>query len=109
MTSDVIHALLPIYDDLDEVTGLYKLVDEAIAVARLTGCVRLTDLESPDGAQLLHGTGISRDEVLGHKHTEGPWCWIIRGVRVFGRGIPVRGAQGLWEIPDSLVEGALTS
>lgn len=33
LTSDVIHALLPIYDDLDELTGLCKLVDDAINAA----------------------------------------------------------------------------
>lgn len=31
-----------------------------------------------------------------HEHTEGPWCWVLDGVRAFPEPIPASGAQGIW-------------
>jgi len=85
-----------------------------ISVANLVACVSLEEIierdsSSRDRKKLIPGTMLNWSEVRRHKHTEGPWCWILGDIRPLIRAIPMRGAQGLWEIPDSLVEGALTS
>lgn len=36
-----------------------------------------------------------------HEHTNGTWCWVLLDVRRFSMPIPWRGAQGLWDLPDS--------
>lgn len=43
----------------------------------------------------------------GHRHIEGPICWILENVRVLKSPIPWKGAQGLWEVPDQVIERQL--
>lgn len=40
-----------------------------------------------------------------HKHTIGPWCWVLSDVIRYAKPVPWKGAQGLWDFPD----GALPS
>lgn len=35
--------------------------------------------------------------ILDHKHTTGPWCWVLDNVRPVRPPVPARGFQGLWE------------
>lgn len=42
-----------------------------------------------------------------HKHVEGPFCWVLRECLRFDDPIPYRGAQGLFDVPDEVVRGAL--
>ena len=58
-----------------------------IAIAELYDCVRIGNLP---------------EQLRGHEHANGPWCWLLRNVRRI-TPVPYRGAQGLWVIPDSLV------
>lgn len=70
-----------------------------VAVCRLALCVRLGLLR-----QRLESTnevfawlvGHTIEEVLAHRHTEGPWCWILKDVRPLPSPLHCRGAQGLW-------------
>ncbi len=66
-----------------------------VGVAQLVGCVRLDDLDplKPD-----------HQRIILHEHSEGPWCWLLENVRRI-EPIPYRGQQGLFEIPDSVLEG----
>ncbi len=38
-----------------------------------------------------------------HEHTEGPWCWVLANVKPLANPIRYRGAQRLFEIPDSVL------
>lgn len=74
----------------------------AIAVANLVSCVSLDevvqkDLSRRDRKKLVPGTHRFRPEVRRHKHTEGPWCWILEDVRQI-EPLPMASAQGLWGI-----------
>lgn len=41
-----------------------------------------------------------------HEHTEGPFCWVLANVRRL-KPIPYRGAQGLFEIPETIIKDQL--
>lgn len=41
----------------------------------------------------------------GHEHVSGPWCWVLDAVARL-RAIPYRGAQGLFSVPDQLLQEA---
>jgi activating signal cointegrator 1 len=42
-----------------------------------------------------------------HKHTEGPFCWILGNVQRFKTPVPFRGQQGLFDVPFDVVKGEL--
>lgn len=66
-----------------------------IASATLVDCVHLADIL----------TGRYDREfpwLKQHKHTEGPWCWILQDVVLLPGPIPVSGYQGLWNYMGSL-------
>lgn len=58
-----------------------------VAVVDLVDCVRHYNL--------------SHEQQL-DDHTFGPWCWMLDAVTPV-RPLPYRGAQGLWEVPSSVV------
>lgn len=39
-----------------------------------------------------------------HEHANGPWCWVLENVQRLTVAIPWRGAQGLFEIPETGVQ-----
>ena len=39
-----------------------------------------------------------------HKHTEGPWCWVLSNVRRLATPVPYKGSLGLFDVPNSLVD-----
>ena len=41
-------------------------------------------------------------QLLRHKHCEGPVCWVVTGVRVLPEPIPMKGAQGLFNAPEDV-------
>ena len=67
-----------------------------IAIGTLLACMRLDILRELGKHQQIQAFGVTVGDVLDHKHTEGPWCWILRDVRRIVPA-PARGAQGLWE------------
>lgn len=42
-----------------------------------------------------------------HIHTEGPWCWVVASPRRLAEPIPYRGQQGLFGVPDKIMDGAI--
>lgn len=58
-----------------------------VAVATLYDCVRLADLP---------------DLLAGHHHANGPWCWLLKDVRLLAAPVPLKGALGLWDLPKGL-------
>jgi activating signal cointegrator 1 len=69
-----------------------------VAVAELVGCPRLLAIRRNDYA--------ARWPWLNdHDHTEGPVCWVLEGARRLERPIPYRGAQGLFDVPATVLEG----
>lgn len=80
-----------------------------VGVAELSRCDSIRDLMN-----ICHGvTDASSKEKLAaktiraHKHTEGPFCWVLKNIRKFNTPIPYRGAQGLFDVPDEVVAEAL--
>ena len=69
-------------------------IGSVVAVADIQACVRVdwTDTQIqealPDWCTVW--------EFLDHKHTEGPWCWILGNIRRMTAPIDTRGSQGLW-------------
>lgn len=70
---------------------------KVIAIADLVDCLRydaLHDAEYPYRA-LAHRSFRTISEVIHHKYTEGPWCWILEGV-VRIEPIEAKGMQQIW-------------
>lgn len=67
-----------------------------IAVAKLVACLPLGPMQFVSRDREIPGTKFTIGEVLDHKHTEGPWCWILESVRRV-EPIPIRGLQKIWE------------
>ena len=76
-------------DDLDAYPGM--AFGALVATVRLHDCVRVDKLPM----ELQH-----------NEHANGPWCWILRDVCRIAP-IPWRGAQGLWEFPNSVALTAM--
>lgn len=77
-----------------------------LAVANLVACINIVRARRWDRRTEL-AKGITVDDVLKHKHTEGPWCWVLQDVRRFAQPIPYEGKQGLFEVPDEVVQAQL--
>lgn len=39
----------------------------------------------------------------GHRHVEGPFCFVLHECQAFDKPIPYRGAQGFFSVPDEVV------
>lgn len=79
---------------------------QRIAVAKLAACVRLEDVPAKIAALSSvagpEGSFRTWEEILGHRYAEGPFCWVLEDVRPVEH-VAIRGAQGLWQLPDGLV------
>ena len=78
-----------------------------VAVARLVACYHLESLDATRRHEKLHSCELKIGDILQHEHTEGPFCWILVGVRKLPTTITYRGAQGLFEIPDQVIQAAM--
>lgn len=67
-----------------------------VGVATFTRCF---DFYNPDDEK-----NISEQEM---KWACGPLCWVLKDVIPFKVPMPYRGAQGLFEVPDSIIEQCL--
>jgi hypothetical protein len=71
-----------------------------VAVCYLVSCVTLEHMQKLESRYLrsavFQKTGRTVEEILGHKHTEGPVLWILKDVRKLEHPIPCKGRQGLW-------------
>lgn len=57
-----------------------------VATARLVDCVRVEQLPP---------------HLADNEHANGPWCWLLEDVNRI-QPIPWRGAQGLWDLPNTV-------
>lgn len=65
---------------------------------RLVDCVRITPQNAPTGDERLFGD-----------YTPGRFMWITDSLQVFPRPIPMNGAQGLFDVPATLVPGRVAA
>lgn len=68
-----------------------------VAVAQLVDCIDVRDIRA--GADCCD----KYPWIYGHKHTEGPWCWVLADVRRFDVPVPWKGALGLFDVPDHVL------
>lgn len=68
-----------------------------LAVCRLSACVALEDFGIESSPHKIPGTNVTIADFLNHRHTEGPWCWILEDIRKVGP-FPCKGSPGLWSI-----------
>ena len=88
-----------------------------VATANLIECVHtdivkaehllLGDIPAPDtyaliGSRYLYLTKTERE--FGN-YQPGRWAWLFKDIKILPKPIPYKGAQGLFEIPDSILEG----
>ncbi len=64
-----------------------------VAVAELTDCIALADLEDAVAEKP------SLAWLLTHRHVEGPIIWVLANVRRLAEPIPCLGQQGLFDLP----------
>lgn len=71
-----------------------------LAVGNLVACVHrhAIVLRDPLACDQLLEAGVSPESFLHHKHTEGPWCWVLMEVHKLAEPYPCRGQQGLWDV-----------
>lgn len=68
-----------------------------VATCDLVDCVRINDIEC--------GSLDARYPQLANRaHCFGPWCWVLANVRRPDTPVPWRGAQGLFEVPDRVMQ-----
>lgn len=73
-----------------------------VAVADLAACVNKEWGDLKIGHE-LNGV-VSVWQFWDHRHSIGPWCWILANVRELPNPIPAKGKQGFWnwEPPDGV-------
>lgn len=72
-----------------------------IATATLVACVRMSD-----SGHLSPKAETDYPWLRTHQHANGPWCWILDDVKRLPAPVSYRGAQGLFDIPDSVLVSA---
>jgi len=70
-----------------------------VAIAKLTACVPIDQVKDMaatlKGWNLIDGTSLNWCDVAEHKHTEGPWCWILEDIKKI-TPVSATGKQGIW-------------
>ncbi len=86
-------------DERDAVTAGDTLAFGAIVgICKLAACLTIEDIESGRYDEEF-------PQLVGRAHCSGPWCWVLTEVTRLEIPIPWKGALGLFEIPDGVVEG----
>lgn len=69
-----------------------------VAVAEVIECVYVPALAERIRRGIKYrGLGLTAMQIIAaHEHTEGPFGWVLMGVRRLERPVPCSGAQGLW-------------
>lgn len=70
-----------------------------IGFVDLVGCVPLEWAEQFAGYSASQATygGRTLEEIVSHKHAEGPYCWILANPIALPEPLPTRGSLGLWD------------
>jgi activating signal cointegrator 1 len=90
-----VEAYLPVY--LGMIVGVVDMLD----------CVKINT--SPLDEWIAQEANRRFPWLCRHKHASGPYCHIYANVRRFVEPIPYRGAQGFFDVPDTLVAKAVES
>ena len=67
-----------------------------VGIAHLDTCVPISDIRNGHADQEYPWLRL-------HEHCEGPWCWVLSGVRRF-EPFPYKGAMGLFDVPMEVVD-----
>lgn len=70
-----------------------------IAVANLVACVeysRFVGMLAFRGEPINDRSSLRWKDVMDHRYTEGPYCWVLDSIRKLSKPIMVKGKQGLW-------------
>lgn len=75
-----------------------------VAVCRVTGCLfvpqaRASVSSGVEFSELDSWTLPALRRIVAHEHTEGPYGIVLQDVVKLDTPIPVKGAQGLWNVP----------
>lgn len=70
-----------------------------VAICRVIACESFARINSAEYGRPEREAPTFR-EIRAHKHTEGPFCWILAGVVKLPRPYPMKGAMSLWPIED---------
>lgn len=86
-------------DDWFEAFGVRLPAWDDLPKGMIVGAVRLVDCVQADPGlpYFLPGRGAN-------VWAEGPWCWVLANPRAAPEPIPFRGAQGLFDVPDSILK-----
>jgi len=69
------------------------------AIGWLRASVALSDAQYQNSIGAESKINVSWAELINHKYTEGPFCWVLEAVAMLSKPIPCKGAQGLWVLP----------
>ncbi len=82
-----------------------------IAVADLVGYVFIRWGYQPGSIMsemfIVRSGGAVPDWIKTHEHAEGPCCWILDNVRRLAKPIPWDGKQGIWQMPENIIEAEI--
>ena len=68
-----------------------------IAVCRIVACVELERHDMTESDVRISETTKTVADLLQHKYTEGPWCWILEDIKKLVDAVPCGGHLGLWD------------
>ena len=85
-------------EDLIRDLGSMPPFGAIVASCNLVACIHIDVIDHPIAKERYPWLAT-------HAHTNGPWCWILEDV-VRIDPIPYRGAQGLFNIPEFVLEVA---
>lgn len=77
----------------DEVAYPGMAFGAVVCVARVIACLHI-DADWPE--RIAH--------LKQHEHANGPWCWVFARHVIRCEPIPVKGAQGLWDLPETAAD-----
>jgi hypothetical protein len=83
-------------EDWKEAYGVELPRWELMATGAVVGVVELVDCVRPALDYFLPGRGPC-------VWAEGPWCWVLERPRAFPAPVPLRGQQGLFDVPPDLI------
>lgn len=76
-----------------------------VGIAMLSDIFSLHEIEDAFEPRLKPGGSL--EWLKDHPHTEGPFCWALSDVRRFRTPIAYCGKQGLFNIPDEVVDSEI--
>lgn len=85
----------------------YKIPVGDMTFGAIVGVARLVDCFSTNNEAECVAILRRRPWLAGHQHVEGPFCFVLAECRRFESPIEYRGAQGFFDVPNSIVAEAI--